>query len=101
MTRLQMNTLRTTGAFVAISGLFLFGFAKITGSNDPLMIPKIGLAAGWMSAMCWGLSVVDESPLPNRWFNFVAAVFAAMSLGYLAPPETTFAGLMSALHIGR
>jgi hypothetical protein len=49
---------------------------------------------GFLSALAWGLSVMGgliwtrlgfiSSPVWNSWFNFIAAVLAAIAVGYAA-----------------
>jgi hypothetical protein len=63
--------------------LFLSAFGKAIW---PEHSETNGLIIGLLSALAWGLSVVGERGW-NGWFNFFAALFAAVSLGFLTPTK--------------
>jgi hypothetical protein len=70
-------------AVATVAFVFWWGLYKMPNLSDARIISRLGLGAGFLSAAFWGVSVVG-SPLWAAWFNFFAASFAAMSLGYLA-----------------
>lgn len=61
---------------------FLFGFAQagfdVSASED-------GLLVGIVSATTWGMGSMGAAPSFSNGANIVAAMLAAMSLGFLAP----------------
>jgi hypothetical protein len=82
------------GVVVVISGAFLVGYSTLRPRAE---YPAQTLALFWafMSALAWGLSVVGSlfwwslglisSMRWNSWFNFFAAGFAALAVGYSTP----------------
>jgi hypothetical protein len=69
---------------VEILSAFLFGLYKYPSPRDTQLVDLLGLVYGFWSALSWGLSVISN-PFWSGWFNFFAASFAALSLGYLSP----------------
>ena len=80
------------GLFAALLAGIYMGYSDIGGYK------KIYLSFyfGFGSALCWGISVIGilsiwnlgpvfQSPLWNGWFNFIAAMFAAVAAGVQAP----------------
>lgn len=60
---------------------FLFGFVQ---AGSDLSASEDGLIVGIVSATAWGMGSMGASPLFSR-ANIFAAIFAVMSLGFLAP----------------
>jgi drug/metabolite transporter (DMT)-like permease len=72
---------------LAIVGVALFGFQDAAGTAGP----PLGFFVGILSAVSWALSTI-VSPTWNLRLNLFAAMFAAYSLGLLAPAEKLCTG---------
>jgi hypothetical protein len=78
---LFLRALVTILVAVFFALFFLVAFAKAIDSQHAQVD---GLIIGFMSALAWGLSVFGASGL----LNFLAALFAAISLGCLTAVES-------------
>jgi hypothetical protein len=70
---------------LAVVGLTAFGFALTRIAGDPAG-PALGLIVGVLSATAWAVSTIADAEWNVR-LNLFAALFAACSLGFLAPGE--------------
>ncbi|HEX3882020.1 MAG TPA: hypothetical protein VHW66_05130 [Stellaceae bacterium] len=71
-------------AIVCVVGFFLLGLTVARETVGGVL----GLAAGLASATFWALaSIFAHSPARNMRLNLFAALFAAGSLGFLAPMQ--------------
>ena len=63
---------------------FLFGFIQ---AGIDLSAAQNGILIGILSATAWGMWSMGASASFSGWANIFAAMFAAMSLGFLAPAD--------------
>jgi hypothetical protein len=71
-------------AAVIACSAFFWGFSQSTPDSGTLY----GAAVGLGSAITWAAaSACGGNTTLSNWFNLFAAVFAALSLGYLTPAE--------------
>lgn len=80
---------------VIVSFGFLVGFMQFGG---PDLAARAGLAFGLSSAIAWGTGSFGGPTGWNNFFNFIAAVCAAISLGLLAPADQACRSSAGALH---
>ncbi len=69
---------------VAACCAFLFGFVHAGTYPDAA---QNGILIGIISAWAWGVGSMGASASFSGWANIFAAMFAAMSLGFLAPAD--------------
>lgn len=69
---------------LAASRAFLFGFIQAGVYPDAA---QNGVLIGIISATAWGVGSMGASASFSAWANIFAAMFAAMSLGFLAPAD--------------
>jgi hypothetical protein len=81
--------------FLLVVGLISLAFYSSYNSSVTHQMAQLAATGyGSLSALAWGLSVVGgliwtrlgfiSSPIWNSWFNFIAAVLAAVAVGYAA-----------------
>ena len=75
-------------AFVASALIilqFALGYAKL-GTPTKELADQVSVLWGVGSACLWGVSVIGN-PLWSSFFNYFAAAFAALALGYNTAPH--------------
>ncbi len=86
MNAYQRFTIRS-GVTVAVLGGFLLGVSQLPSAA---IAPRLGVAFGLGSAICWGFTAADDDDEGFPWngfFNACAALCAAIAVGFLIPKE--------------
>ena len=94
LARAWLTLMVSVGVVLVISGGFYVGYVTLRPHTArPAQV--LTLFWGFMSALVWGLSIVGSlvwrdlglasSTGWNSWFNFFAAGFASLAVGYATP----------------
>ena len=69
---------------LAVIAVFLISFVIV---GDPTKAAIWGLIVGLLSAAAWGIGSIGGPEALSNGANIFAALFAAMTLGFLAPTQ--------------
>lgn len=86
----------STIMFAAVIAAFLFGFTQVGAADDAA---RGGIAFGIASAAAWAIGSFGGPTRWNNGSNALAAFFAAISLGMLAPADQVCARSAGLVHV--